>query len=304
MKERELHIGMIGQGAISTLFAYYWKQAKVSILVRTLPRTQKRIQDLTNHMHIVEHPIKQINQANLASIDVLVITVKAYQTESLAIRLKDCINSSTHIVLIQNGMGGHEILAEYFPNNRIYAGITTDAIYAIDNRTYQITATGRLDLGEVTKESNVQSNYENTSIIKTFLAFHPCSDLQDNIFPFLYKKLAINAVINPLTAIKNIKNGDLLAFSTDYRALINEVYSVYKAMGLDTDLETLAHDIESVMKKTANNYSSMHQDVYYKRQTEVDSVLGYLIRQAETHQLSVSLMKTLYQQITENAQQS
>jgi 2-dehydropantoate 2-reductase len=125
------------------------------------------------------------------------------------------------------------------------------------------------------------------------------TDFEMNVM--LWKKLAVNCVINPLTAIHGVKNGQLLGLKhgdQDIRltmtGLLEEVSCIalkeVESQIADTNpeliyaaqkelsLNTLQAFVEKVMVDTTNNISSMLQDVKAKRETEVHFLNGHVSR--------------------------
>jgi 2-dehydropantoate 2-reductase len=120
----------------------------------------------------------------------------------------------------------------------------------------------------------------------------------------LWKKLAVNCVINPLTAIHNCVNGDIVRLNGFhdyyYPALLSELANVYvqtlkhsnssatdTARHLDRSPPALSVEhvqaefrkaVDVVIRDTARNRSSMLQDVAAGRSTEVDYLSGYVVR--------------------------
>ncbi len=127
-----------------------------------------------------------------------------------------------------------------------------------------------------------------------------------------WKKLATNCAINPLTALRGCRNGHLLLEVNKingmesvqmlgrqhewdhidpimFYQLIKELSDVAiadaKSKGmLDQDIHEsfdynkLVQFVEDVVKNTANNHSSMLQDVMHKRYpTEIDYLNGYIV---------------------------
>jgi len=107
------------------------------------------------------------------------------------------------------------------------------------------------------------------------------------------QKLAINAVINPLTVIFDCRNGELF---TETRIvalaarLIVEISDVVRAVaicaqgpsvGADVvarlDRERLRAAVFDVGRRTADNISSMRQDRLAGRTTEIDYINGYVV---------------------------
>jgi 2-dehydropantoate 2-reductase len=115
----------------------------------------------------------------------------------------------------------------------------------------------------------------------------------------LWNKLAINCCINPLTAKLNSKNGELdtpLHLAT-IETLSQEIAQVMLAEGLEAKAKVIFERVKEVIKATSDNYSSMQQDVFHQRRTEIDYISGYLIRCAKLHGLAVPTNEHLYHQI-------
>ena len=101
----------------------------------------------------------------------------------------------------------------------------------------------------------------------------------DDIWRPLWHKLAVNCCINALSAIRQCRNGELLGFEeamATIRGLAAEVRQVIAAAGLGFDFPQLFDEVVEVIKSTADNYSSMYQDASRGRETEIDSINGYI----------------------------
>lgn len=116
----------------------------------------------------------------------------------------------------------------------------------------------------------------------------------------LWKKLAANCVINPLTAIHGVKNGKLLSLDGTDRTItyiLEELSSIAtlemeSCVQAEEDLKVQANFqrlireelsveffkkfVKKVMTDTSDNISSMLQDVNAKRTTEVRFLNGYV----------------------------
>ena len=96
----------------------------------------------------------------------------------------------------------------------------------------------------------------------------------------VWGKLAVNAAINPLTAVLQMPNGEVLSrpsarqLSAD---LAREVAAVALAMKINlpnTDPVAIA---ERVAEKTSENHSSMYQDILRGAPTEIDAICGAVV---------------------------
>ena len=129
------------------------------------------------------------------------------------------------------------------------------------------------------------------------------SDLSEfDMNMMLWKKLAANCVINPLTAIHGVRNGQLLSLeSTDQTMaqILEELSSVaiaeldafvqakedneakghaQRSIRKEFSVDYLKSFVTKVMNDTSDNISSMLQDVNAKRTTEVRFLNGYVAR--------------------------
>jgi 2-dehydropantoate 2-reductase len=103
-------------------------------------------------------------------------------------------------------------------------------------------------------------------------------------------KLAANCVLNPLTALLDVRNGDI----KDNRdlwplhcRLLKEISMVYgklpELQNLPRDLahfsvELLETVLWDTINKTARNSSSMREDIRKGRETEIEYINGWIVR--------------------------
>lgn len=109
----------------------------------------------------------------------------------------------------------------------------------------------------------------------------------NNIYPATWSKLAVNCVINLLTALKNCQNGALRDYPQEVAAICYEVAAVMDREGMHTSPENLLFYVHQVIESTAENTSSMLQDILAQRHTEIDYITGYLLKRARAHGIAV-----------------
>ncbi len=106
----------------------------------------------------------------------------------------------------------------------------------------------------------------------------------------VWRKLIANAAINPLTTLEGVRNGELVEREDLRRrllALARETAAVARAEGIDVagdEAEDLATRAASA---TAENVSSMRQDVEAGRRTEIEFLGGAILTRAEHHGVDV-----------------
>ena len=102
----------------------------------------------------------------------------------------------------------------------------------------------------------------------------------------IWGKLVINAAINPLTALLQVPNGELLSHPKARRMmgeLARETAEVAEAEHVDLPFSNPVSAAEDVARKTATNLSSMFQDVRRGAPTEIDAICGAVMKMGQKH---------------------
>ncbi len=286
-----MNIVILGPGAIGSLWATKFKQAghHVSLWGRSSEsQLQLQLDETTVDTFLNRH------LAELINADLIIVTVKAWQVETAILPLLAHINPDTIIMLMHNGMGTAEHVAAVFSNNPIVLATTTHGAYKPSPQKVLHTGHGITQIGAFNRSG------EQCQFLQEVMN-HALPEVRWNpdIHAALWTKLAINCAINPLTALNQIKNGDLA--QPEYQPLLHnmthELVAVMKQEGLDIEFEGLLNTIMQVVNATAENYSSMRQDVFHQRRTEIDFITGYLLQTAKKHHIDTPENLKLYQQI-------
>ena len=111
----------------------------------------------------------------------------------------------------------------------------------------------------------------------------------------------MNCAINPLTALYKLRNGELTGprFADVLQQICVEVADVMQAEGQPTASDELLRRVMMVVELTADNYSSMYQDMEQGRETEIEAITGFLLGKAAAHGIAVPVNQGLYQAIKE-----
>jgi 2-dehydropantoate 2-reductase len=119
----------------------------------------------------------------------------------------------------------------------------------------------------------------------------------------VWRKLLVNASINPVTADHGVLNGQLALdpWRGQAETLLREALSVARAEGVDFPLEEVEADLWRIVRATQQNKSSMLQDVERGGVTEIDAISGALLRLAERHGLKLPATERAYQRIRARA---
>ena len=119
----------------------------------------------------------------------------------------------------------------------------------------------------------------------------------------VWRKLLVNAAINPVTADHGIVNGQLRQdpWRGQALALLGEARTVAAAEGHPVDAATAEADLWRVVGATAENRSSMLQDLDHGRPTEIEAISGALLRAGARHGLSLPATQRAWDRIVAQA---
>ncbi|MDT0124024.1 ketopantoate reductase family protein [Paenibacillus sp. RRE4] len=309
-------IDVIGAGSLGLLYGgklqasgesvRFW--TRTSVQANQLKQDGIRITEKDAEIYIrpeeiQAYPVSQLaNHWNKTPGDWMLLTVKQThvdnfieQTATLTLETRQPLK----IACYQNGLGHLEKLQAALPSALLCSAITTEGAkrteFEVDRAGYGKTLLG---LSKSLTKTNVgitdeQQIFTLARVVQQ--AGFDCT-VSNEIDKLIYRKLLINAVINPLTAIWRIPNGELLHMKERVgimHQLYDEAMTVYGAMNVRLEGD-LWDQIQGVCRDTASNTSSMLADVLHKRKTEVESINGSIIRMAKEFNLKVPTHEMLF----------
>ncbi len=223
--------------------------------------------------------------------DLVFVTTKAYDTATAVDALRASWRRSVFVTL-QNGLGNAEAIAA--KADRVVAGTTTHGVtFAAPGHIVHAGA-GDTIVGawRGVDGSDVRR------IADALTAAGIRTTVTDDVLRELWAKAVVNAAINPLTAVLRRPNG-VLARDQDLRGIVErlarEGASAGKAAGIAMDPDDVAGRALEVAAKTAENRSSMLQDVERGHRTEVDAITGALLRAAAAAGLALPYNERVYE---------
>lgn len=285
-----MEIVIFGAGALGSLLGTKLATANEVTLVGRDPHMTAVNEDglrVTGLDSFVTRPTATTTGTDLAA-DLAVVTVKTFDTAAAATEL--ATGSFDGVVSLQNGMGNEQTLAESLDCS-ILAGTTTYGARLPEPGIVEWTGRGEVVIGSWEPRS--------TPLVDRVAAAFKTADLEtavdDDMRSRLWEKLAINAAINPVTALARVENGalDSEPLNGVARRAARETARTARAAGADLDEDAVVARTGTVIASTAQNHSSMFQDVEAGRRTEIDAITGFVVDRAEAHGVSVPVNRTL-----------
>jgi 2-dehydropantoate 2-reductase len=285
-----MRIAIFGAGSLGSLFGALLDSAHDVVLVGRDPHVstvRERGLRVTGVDSLDASPAATTDGTGLDA-DLAVVTVKADDTAAAARDL--ATGDIGAVVSLQNGLGNEETLAAGL-DCPIVAGTTTygamlsePGVVAWTGRGEVAVGNWRVDDGDEDGDAAIRTDPAS----RTAAAFRAASidaAVDPDIRHRLWTKLAVNAAINPITALARVRNGRVFEGPTAEYAerAAAETARVARAEGVDLDAEAVIEEARTVADRTADNRSSMYQDLAAGRRTETDAISGFVAERAEEH---------------------
>ncbi|MFA0035408.1 2-dehydropantoate 2-reductase [Vibrio sp. 10N.261.52.A1] len=288
-----MNITIVGPGAIGSLWAIKLLQAGHNVSLWS--RSSEPSVDLSLDEQ-ASISFSNNDKDKLSESDLVLFTVKAWQVEDAITPLLQYIDSDTILMFMHNGMGAVDAITDQINTHPVILATTTQAAFKPDRNHVVHTGAGQTQLGAFNQAG------EKCAFLVDVLN-HALPDVSWNpqIKIALWTKLAINCAINPLTGLEQVKNGELAdqKFGDTLISIIEELTQVMQAEGISCSFDELETNVNKVIQATAKNNSSMKQDMFYQRKTEIDFITGHLIKTANKHQIEVPVNQKLFDQVKE-----
>jgi 2-dehydropantoate 2-reductase len=242
-------------------------------------------------------PLTYSKAVDIAAADIIILCLKSFNIASAIKKIARNIPPHCLIILAHNGMGTLEDVLSLLPCQQvILAMLTTHGCLRHAPLAITHTGLGQSDIGLLSGELSSAVQQELSRRLNDAL---PRVSFHQDIVQKQWLKLAINCVINPITAVNNIENGDVNnpCFSKQINQLLTEIINVSKAESINLVLNNLEVIVREVAKATAKNSSSMRSDVLAGRSTEIDYINGYIHSVAKKHNIATPENTRLWQQV-------
>ena len=233
--------------------------------------------------------------------DLVLITVKGYQTEEMAALASRISAPEGLIISLQNGVANGEILLKKAGCERSAAGrVIFGAEIPAPGEVEVTVCADSVVLGPALAGSpEILREKIRAAAEMINEAGIPCRFGED-VNTLLWAKAMYNCALNPLGALLGVNYGCLAADTNTcaiMNEVINEVFAVATAKGIRFTWPSAAGFQEEFYSRliptTAAHRASMLQDIERGKRTEIDSLNGQIVRYGEELGVKTPVNKTL-----------
>jgi len=287
---------ILGAGSMGALWAA--RLSRAGFAVRLILRNQARLQayEAAQGLTLVEGencvllPIAAQTPEADEPIARLLVACKAYDAETAVAQVAHRLTPDADIILLQNGLGSQQAIATRVPHARCIFASSTEGAFREGDWRVVLAGHGHIWLGDAQPGAA-------PAWLEELQRSGISHEWSQNILSRLWRKLAINCAINPLTVLHNCRNGGLKAHRLEVDALCTELSTLLESCAQPEAAFNLNDEVHRIIDATAHNYASMHQDVAQGRRTEISYLTGYANHTAISLQLAVPHLQHLHQRL-------
>ena len=280
-----MKISVVGPGALGCLFAAILAEAghQVWLLDHRVERA-RLIEDQGIYLHDRQGQRRvsvraTADPAQIGMVQLAFLCVKSAVVEGAARNLLPILGSESLLIALQNGIAHHRLLTEILPFWAL--GITAQGANLLGPGSVRHGGFGPTYLGFLADvDELIKHRLQGAVDLMSHAGI--ATSFSSDILAVAWNKLIVNAGINALTALEDCANGELLARPAalaTLKAAVREAAQVGKACGIRIASDPVTMTV-GVCRETAENISSMLQDIRQRRHTEIEAINGVIVRQA------------------------
>ena len=271
---------IVGPGAMGCLFAGHLKKAGHQVVI--LDYKKERVNHINGNGISLEGVGGNFNVQVTAvtgkpsrKFDVVLICVKAYQTDEVARTISSWLDPNVMVLTLQNGLGNLEILKKALGNERVLGGVTAEGATLLGPGHVRHAGRGPTVIGPAGSDDGPAAN-----IVSAFADAGFDVRAVDEVEDLIWGKLIVNVGINALAAITKLKNGrlpDIDGTRQVMKEAVLEAVRIADVKGIKLPYPDPIERVLEVCRGTADNIASMLQDVLAQRATEIRFINGAIV---------------------------
>ena len=285
-----MRINIIGAGAVGMLLASFLSERGFEVCL--IARSNEQAQKINDHQLIRQNidgtvQLFAVEAAMQVQRDAhfIIIAVKYGQLTQVLEQLKRT-NVDTPLLFLQNGLSHFEEALQLSHHHIAFSSVQFGA-QKMDAHHVSHRGVGALKIAVARGDEQLFQLFEQLSSTSLPVVYEQHAERM------LLEKALLNCLINPLTAILQIKNGQLLENKEAFQllqTLYNELIEAFPEFMHTVSIEK----VRQLCMRTATNTSSMLADRLYGHKTEIDTIAGAVIERAKRTGKKLPVLQTLY----------
>ena len=278
-----MRVAVLGAGAMGTVFGAALQRSGADVtLVDVSPAVVERLRSdgavvVAGGQEQVTRVAATTDPVDVGAVDAVLVFVKGYHTAAAAELARPLVGPATAVASLQNGWGNEARLAEAFGGERIVAGVTYHSARLDRPGRVAHTATGTTFLGPFQGRDLGAATVVGNALADAGLPVEVGAEAVTQ----LWRKLVLNCVTLPASALTRLTVGGLASVDGLLEAVTEETCAIARAAGHDVDTAERLEVIRGAVARGGDGKGSMLQDVEAGRRTEIDTITGAVVAEAD-----------------------
>lgn len=241
--------------------------------------------------------------SELPKADYLFLATKSYDAVSNIDQLRPIITSDTIVVPMHNGLDVPALIQRALPECRLVPSVC----YIVSRRSPgEIRVMSDNNIIKIGPDSSLgyPADDEIRARAEWIYLLLKAAGIKAAYFPEVAPMLREKYLtISPSAAATAYYNTNIGVVQTEheaeFRALLTELTNLYRAQGWEWDEELPGRGFDLIMRMPREGTTSMHSDLLAGNRSELESLVGYVIQEAERLGVPVPLYRKMYEAILE-----
>lgn len=283
-----MNIIILGAGAIGSLYgAKLSKINNVTLVARESHATKinkngLKVTGIENKTYKLKATTKI---AEIKNGTIILLTTKVYDSKNAVENIKNLIKKDTVILCLQNGLYSENVVKDVVGGRcLVLRAVTNFGAAYLEPGVIQYNSCSYTAIEKSPRSKFIAENFKKCGLN---------GYASDNIKSDIWKKLILNCVLNPVTAILRIENRGIAdkMLNPLKKLIVNECLQVAKKDGITFDFN-FVEEIDEAIKKS-KNISSMQQDLIKGKKTEIEYLNGAVVKLGKKHGLKCPVNEAL-----------
>ncbi len=246
---------------------------------------------------------------------VVVLTVKAFQTEQVLREVSPCLNPGQLVILCENGLGAADRAFRGWPQGVYVRATCWFGAVARGLDDVELRGHGRIEVAEELRAApfapaDVEVARQAWLGLDHFLqaleaSGQEISDRAQGWSELEWRKALLNVSLNAVCALAQVPNGKVLEkaeLREQVENLLFEALELARSLGVEWDEESEVNGVWEAIRRTAANRNSAWQDLEAGRPTEIPWLNGEVARLGQRWGIPVPTHQAIFERFQDLAE--
>lgn len=300
-------IGGVGGYFGGLLAKHFYKSNLASVYFVARGENLKQIQK--HGLKVMKGDIEFIAKPELATdspseigiADVIIISTKSYDLKAMINQLKPCINKNTIILPLLNGVDSKEKIEAMLPDVTVLNG----CVYIVARLSQPGVIENKGNLQKLFFGQDAETNDKVIQLESLMKQAGVEATLSEKSLSVIWEKFMFISPTASTTSYYNVPFGGMLTDAEKLetlKSLMEEIKMLAKAKHIHVIADVTEKTLAIAKALPYETTSSMHTDMLnHKPVTELESLVGYVVREAQKHQVPVPVYEKVYKGIKDKS---